>query len=204
MGRRVDGRADTWSQQHSKRQRPGHHCPSALDPLHRPSRLTTHCVYPLVADLAQQWWFRHDSLEPTVAVLSFFPPLLLFWYLDLFCPWAKKWRVNESDDMTQWKPAQNKLDLKVAMHCGPALRLRPRLDPALMHPHLVANLCPCSRLCPANARDAQRMDHPLGVLPAAAPLRLAVPAPKAAGGFRADSRRLPTLHYLDPQPAHLL
>jgi hypothetical protein len=52
-------------------------------------------------------------VEPTIAVLAFSPPLVLYWFLDLKCPWAKPWRLNESDDMTQWMPTKKKLTLKV-------------------------------------------------------------------------------------------
>lgn len=56
----------------------------------------------LSADLCRQWWFQHDSLEPTVAVLAFVLPLTFFYNLDLHVPAALVWRLNASNDVSQW------------------------------------------------------------------------------------------------------
>eukprot|EP00730_Choanoeca_flexa_P018171 TRINITY_DN8820_c0_g1_i2.p1 TRINITY_DN8820_c0_g1~~TRINITY_DN8820_c0_g1_i2.p1 ORF type:complete len:300 (+),score=28.16 TRINITY_DN8820_c0_g1_i2:102-1001(+) len=49
-----------------------------------------------------QWWFQHDSLEPVVASLSFFPPLTLFYCLDMFIPSMHPWRISKNTSTKQW------------------------------------------------------------------------------------------------------
>eukprot|EP00038_Savillea_parva_P018475 m.23877 g.23877 ORF g.23877 m.23877 type:complete len:323 (-) comp4111_c0_seq1:133-1101(-) len=58
--------------------------------------------------LREQPLFRHDSFEPMLATLSFFPPLIFFYTLDMHSAtkkgaWLKRYHVRNSDDMTAWR-----------------------------------------------------------------------------------------------------
>jgi len=53
-------------------------------------------------------FFKHDSFEPIIATLAFFPPLMMFYLLDMHSTtpsgeWLKRFRVRKSDDMSAWK-----------------------------------------------------------------------------------------------------
>eukprot|EP00045_Choanoeca_perplexa_P002316 m.23904 g.23904 ORF g.23904 m.23904 type:complete len:295 (-) comp11446_c0_seq1:74-958(-) len=56
----------------------------------------------LWAYLRSSWWFSHDSLEPVVASLAFFPPLTLFYCLDMFIPSMHPWRIAKNTSVKQW------------------------------------------------------------------------------------------------------
>eukprot|EP00055_Hartaetosiga_balthica_P011818 m.55254 g.55254 ORF g.55254 m.55254 type:complete len:331 (-) comp7745_c0_seq4:197-1189(-) len=60
-------------------------------------------VSDLWAYLRETWWFRHDTFEPMLATLSFFPWLSMFYILDLHTPIAAKYRIRKSKDMSHWK-----------------------------------------------------------------------------------------------------
>eukprot|EP00043_Microstomoeca_roanoka_P009546 m.91080 g.91080 ORF g.91080 m.91080 type:complete len:147 (+) comp14614_c0_seq5:72-512(+) len=53
--------------------------------------------------LRETWWFKHDSFEPMLATVSFFPWLSLFYLLDNYTPAAQPFRLNKhSADMSSW------------------------------------------------------------------------------------------------------
>ncbi|EGD73486.1 hypothetical protein PTSG_05190 [Salpingoeca rosetta] len=53
--------------------------------------------------LRTAWWFQHDSFEPVLATVSFFPWLALFYILDMHTPSAKAFRIQQHrNDMSNW------------------------------------------------------------------------------------------------------
>eukprot|EP00052_Salpingoeca_macrocollata_P032649 m.6167 g.6167 ORF g.6167 m.6167 type:complete len:285 (-) comp4003_c0_seq2:49-903(-) len=58
--------------------------------------------------LRMQWWFQHDSFEPILSTLWFFPCLALWFTCDLYLPSLHKYRLQpHRTDTSHWKVVAN-------------------------------------------------------------------------------------------------